>query len=138
MTEERTTPHAAEANDDVGETRGDVVVYSPDVFFAMRLRTALKLMNLRAVLTESPEDFVARFTQENEAVRMGLVDMNRPVDWAVFVPAIESDLPVVAFGSHTDVEGLKAAKQAGVDRVLSNGALNSSFEQVVSRYAGLD
>lgn len=135
---DRSTTDAAEANDDREETRGDVVVYSPDVFFAMRLRTALKLMNLRAVLTETPEDFVSRFTEENDAVRMGLVDMNRSVDWGAFAAAIESGLPVVAFGSHTDVEGFKAAKQAGVDRVLSNGAMNSSFEQVVSRHARLD
>lgn len=133
-----TPPSSPEATEDANETRGDVIVFSPDLFFAMRIRTALKLLRLRAVLANSPEDFVTRITRGDDAVLMGLIDMNQPVDWTAFSAAIGSDRPLVAFGPHTDVEGFKAAKQAGIDRVLSNGAFNSSFEQVVSRYAGLN
>ena len=44
-------------------------------------------------------------------------------------------VPVLAFGSHLDVDGRRAAKAAGVTRVLSNGDFHRDMVPLVQRYA---
>jgi hypothetical protein len=48
---------------------------------------------------------------------------------------LRSGVPVVAFGSHTDVDGFRAAKAAGVARVVSNGEFSRSLADLVAKYA---
>jgi hypothetical protein len=49
--------------------------------------------------------------------------------------AEENDLPpVLGFGSHTDVETRRAAKAAGVHRIVSNGQFNADMAGYVQKY----
>jgi hypothetical protein len=44
-------------------------------------------------------------------------------------------VPVLVFGSHFDVDGRRAAKAAGVARVLTNGDFHKDMVGFVRRYA---
>ena len=43
-------------------------------------------------------------------------------------------MPTLAFGPHVDVEGRRAAKAAGVTRIVSNGQFHSDMAGLIERY----
>ena len=62
--------------------------------------------------------------------------MNAGIEWAVIARVTAAGrTPILAFGSHLDVEGRRAAKAAGVTRVLSNGDFHRDMVALVERYA---
>jgi hypothetical protein len=112
-----------------------IVVYSRDLFFGMRIRTVVGQLGYAAVTFTAVSAFADRAIAGEPAPALALVDFNQPVDWAELRPVIDAGLPVVAFGAHTDVDGFRAAKAAGVARVVSNGDLSRSLPELVARYA---
>jgi len=69
---------------------------------------------------------------------LGLIDVNAGVDWNVvksLMGGAGPGVPVLVFGSHLDVVGRRAAKAAGVTRVLSNGDFHRDMVTLVKRYA---
>ena len=112
-----------------------IVVYSRDLYFGMRIRTVVTQLGYAPVIVTAVPAFVEHVTAGEPAPVLALVDFNHPVDWAALRPVIDEGVPVVAFGAHTDVEGFRAAKAAGVARVVSNGDLSRSLPDLVARYA---
>ncbi|MEJ7839802.1 MAG: hypothetical protein WKF81_13400 [Thermomicrobiales bacterium] len=110
---------------------GTVRVSSPDLFFGMRIRTVLKQLGYTVVLTKSSTEF----SDHPDGIVLGLIDFNQPVNWLEFQPAIDGGLPIVAFGAHTNVAGFRAAKAAGVARVVSNGEFNRSLPDLAAKYS---
>lgn len=106
-----------------------VLLISTDVFFGMRIRTTLKALG-RGLVT-APDAASADF----DNIALLLVDMNRAIDWTAYAGVLASDTPVIAFGSHLNVEGFRAAKAAGVDRVISNGEFTRTLPQLIRTYA---
>jgi len=109
-----------------------VVVLSGDLFFGMRIRTTLKGMGFAGTIVTDAKAFAAAIAGED--VVLGIVDFNRPVAWDVVAPR-ERPVPVIAFGAHTDVDGFRAAKEAGVARVISNGSFSEQLPALLERYA---
>lgn len=108
-----------------------VIVLSRDLFFGMRIRTALRQMGYTTVLAETEADWAAALAA---GAALALVDFNAPVDWAALEPS-GAPVPVIAFGPHTDTEGFRQARAAGVSRVISNGAFSQQLPDLVARYA---
>ena len=80
--------------------------------------------------------FFARLAAPGNAVALGLIDIGAGVDWEAAATALATTTtPVIAFGPHMDVEGLRAAKAAGVTRVYSNGEFSREMAAVIERYA---
>jgi len=117
------------------EQRGTVVVLSRDLFFGMRIRTTLRGMGYTGVLTQDAATFTQHLTDTKTAPVLGLIDFNQPVNWNELAPAIAAGVPILAFGAHTDVEGFRAAKEAGVTRVLANGAFSRTLPELLEKYA---
>jgi DNA-binding NtrC family response regulator len=117
------------------ETDRRVVVLSRDLFFGMRIRNALKQMGYATVLRKT-ETELADGLSESPAV-LALIDFNTPVDWASVATTLAShtDVPVIAFGAHTDTDGFRRAREAGVTRVIANGAFSQQLPDLVKRYA---
>lgn len=112
--------------------RGDVVVLSGDLFFGMRIRTTLRGMEFGSRIVTTPAAFAEAVS--GDGVVLAIVDFNRPVDWDLVAPTTRP-VPVIAFGAHTDVDGFRAAKAAGVTRVVSNGAFSEQLPTLLERYA---
>jgi CheY-like chemotaxis protein len=113
-------------------SHGRVVTLSRDVFFGMRVRTILRQLGHDLVLAKTEDEAVTAVSQE--ITDLVLVDFNQPVAWESLQPVLAGDTPVLAFGSHTDVEGFRAAKAAGVSRVVSNGEFSRRLPELLEQY----
>ncbi|HEV2065463.1 MAG TPA: hypothetical protein VGR08_01420 [Thermomicrobiales bacterium] len=114
---------------------GRVVVLSPDLFFGMRIRTSLRQLGYVVAIAKDAESFHALLSDVSDRAVLALVDFNTPMDWTELDRAMSAGIPVVAFGPHTDVEGFRAAKAAGVARVVSNGEFSRSLPALAKRHS---
>lgn len=113
---------------------GAIIALSRDLFFGMRIRTIIRKLGYELSLPKSESETVVALNDTSHA-RLVLVDFNQPVDWDALRPVIDSKVPVIGFGSHTDVDGFRGAKAAGVDRVVSNGEFSRALPDLVAKYA---
>ena len=127
-----------EAADSPGALSAPVVVaLIKDLFFSVKVGNELRAHGYEPVIARSTSRFVELVAERRPA--LGIVDVAAGVDW----PAVASladdaatrDVPLLAFGPHKDVEGLRAAKAAGITRVVSNGQLHADLPGLVDRYA---
>lgn len=112
-----------------------VIVLSRDLFFGMRIRNALKQMGYVTVIRHTEADVEAELAAGPAVLVM--IDFNTPVDWSAISTAIAShgDVPTLAFGPHTDTEAFRQAREAGITRVISNGAFSQQLPDLVTKYA---
>lgn len=114
------------------QSAGHIVALSRDVFFGMRVRTILRQLGYDLALVKTEAEAVK--AADGGDTSLVLVDFNGPVAWGVLSPLLESGTPTLAFGSHTDVEGFRAAKSAGVTRTVSNGEFSRRLPELVEQY----
>jgi FixJ family two-component response regulator len=119
----------------IDQNAQSVVVLNRDLFFGIRLNQLLKQLGFRAVLAKSQELFLTELSKAD--VALGIIDINFGPDWNGIAEAIASQQqpPIIAFGPHLDVDGLRAAKKAGVTRVFSNGDFSKDTAAIITRYA---
>lgn len=114
---------------------GIVVVLNRDLFFGIRLNQLLKQLGYQAKLEKSLDRFLE--TVKADEVALGIIDISSAPDWNRLASDIATGSlpPVIAFGPHLDVDGLRAAKRAGVTRVFSNGDFTKDTAGIITRYA---
>jgi hypothetical protein len=114
------------------------VVLNRDLLFGSRIRGALKSLDLEARFVATTEQFVGALRQQPGSVAIGIVDMNGAVSWDVIREGLSAPngdgVPTLAFGPHVDVESRRAAKAAGVTRIVSNGQFHSEMASLIERY----
>lgn len=114
-----------------------VLILNRDLFFGVRLGNLLKAAGYHVTFAPDTARFLERLAEGDPPV-LGVIDMGAGVDWAALAAWIESSgqpTPVLAFGPHKDVASFRAAKAAGVTRVISNGDFHRDTLAVVRRYA---
>jgi FixJ family two-component response regulator len=114
-----------------------VVVLNRDLMFGSRIRSAMATLGLQAVVKGDTTAFLETARTLGDRAVIAIIDMNGTVDWQAVATALadENTLPpVLGFGSHTDVETRRAAKAAGVDRIVSNGQFNADMAGYVQKY----
>jgi hypothetical protein len=114
------------------------VVLNRDLLFGSRIRSALNSLGLEARFFPTAEQFVGALHQEPRSVAIGILDMNGAVSWDVIREELSGTkgggVPTLAFGPHVDVEGRRAAKAAGVTRIVSNGQFHADMVGLIERY----
>src|SRR4029453_5316816 len=103
---------------------GEIIVLNRDLFCGVKIGNVLRGIGYRVSFVQETEAFVKRLRAEGPAPVLGVIDMGAGVDWGGGGPmpgGEGSGAPVLVFGSYLDVEGRRAAKAAGVRRVVSNG-----------------
>ena len=114
------------------------VVLNRDLLFGSRIRSALKSLGLDARFVSTTEQFVGALREQPEVVSIGIIDMNGAVSWNVIQEVLlgpDGDrVPTLAFGPHVDVETRRAAKAAGVTRIVSNGQFHGDTAGLIDRY----
>jgi len=108
-----------------------------DLFFAPRLQDVITIQGGQAVLTETPDAFVDAVDRYFPV--LALVDLATPGDWAGAIQRVKlrphtKQTPLYAFGSHMDVETLKAARRAGADHAWARSRLMDELVALVARY----
>ena len=124
-------PQTSAERDDMGR-QDTIVVLTRDLFFGMRVRTAVKQLGYSLTITKGEARTIDALAQQTPV--LVLVDFNQPVDWTALASLGTAGVPVIAFGSHTDVDGFRAAKAAGIDRVVSNGAFSRTLPDLIAKY----
>jgi hypothetical protein len=115
---------------------GEVVVLNSDLFFGVKIGNQLKKQGYAVAFRKTAGDFAAEIRATNAV--LGLIDLNARPDWtevSALVKEIGERTPILVFGSHLDVDGLRAAKASGVRRVVSNGEFHQNMIELVARYA---
>jgi hypothetical protein len=115
---------------------GEIIVLNRDLFFGVKIGNILRGLGYRVSFVPTTDAFVA--TVSAGAPVLGVIDMGAGVDWSAIAALTGEDHtapPLLVFGSHLDVEGRRAAKAAGVTRVVSNGDFHRDMVALVGRYA---
>lgn len=114
------------------------VVLNRDLLFGSRIRNALTALGVEALFVASTEQFVTALNERRDATIIGIIDMNGAVSWDVLTAALANGdcelAPTLAFGPHVDAEGRRAAKAAGVSRIVSNGQFHADMAGLIDRY----
>ena len=115
---------------------GEIVALNLDLFFGVKIGNQLKAQGYAVAFRKTTKEFAER-VRSGDAV-LGVIDLNAKPDWdlvAKLVDEVGERTPILVFGSHLDVDGLRAAKAAGVRRVVSNGEFHKNMIELVGRYA---
>jgi hypothetical protein len=116
----------------------EILVLNRDLFFGVTIGNTLRALGYRVTILPTTEKLIAALERRDMSQALAIVDMNAGVDWnsiAAMTAEGGPGVPVLVFGSHLDVEGRRAAKAAGVARVLSNGDFHKDMGGYVRRYA---
>jgi CheY-like chemotaxis protein len=111
-----------------GERSGGTaaVALVADMMFASRVRGTATAVGVEAVTVTRAEKLVEETRRLRP--RVVLIDIDaRGVDVPALIARLKSDpetasVPVIAFGSHVNADALRAAREAGADRVLARSA----------------
>lgn len=115
---------------------GPILLLIPDVFFAVTVRNTVRRIGYDPHILKTTDDLVVA-AGEHQAV-LAVVDLaavRSASEWEDIGELVADGLPVLVFGSHKDVDGLRAAKAAGVTRVVSNGQFHREMPEMLQRYA---
>ena len=106
--------------------------------FGVRIGNQLRALGYSVSFARDTVGFADLLRNAEPPPVLGIIDMNTKVDWDL-VRAIAADparvSPLLAFGPHLDIDGRRAAKAAGVDRLVSNGEFHRDMVSLVGRYA---
>ncbi len=126
----RGEPAAAEAGD-------PVVVLNRNLMFGVQIANVVRALGFAPRFVPDTDAFIAEMRRCDPRPVLGILDMNGPIDWeAISALAGEPDgSPLLGFGPHVDVAGRRAAKAAGLTRIVSNGEFHRGMGEVIGRYA---
>jgi DNA-binding NtrC family response regulator len=113
-----------------------VLVLNKDLFFGVTIANTLRALGYAPIAARSTTALASAISIEPEAALV-IVDITAVDDWDALKSTLDAapDIPAIAFGSHTNVDGLRAAKRIGLTRVLSNGEFHRTMGPTISRYA---
>ncbi len=110
-----------------------ILLLERDLFFSVKVRDTLSHLGYATQVARSEEDFARKLATAAPAlaiVHTGLAG----VAWEqVIAQAKAAAVPILAFGSHVDLEAQQAARRAGADRVISNSKLATDLPAIVER-----
>ncbi len=113
-----------------------VIVLNKDLFFGVTIANALRALGYSPIAARSTTALASAMSINPEAALV-IVDISAVDDWDALKSTIDAapEIPSIAFGSHTNVEGLRSAKRIGLTRVFSNGEFHRTMGPTITRYA---
>ncbi|MDQ6660655.1 MAG: hypothetical protein M3Z24_06780 [Chloroflexota bacterium] len=113
-----------------------ILALEKDLFFSVKMRDTLRHHDMEVKIVRTLPAFVQN-VEANGEEKPALVIINTAtagVDWeAAIVQARQRGLPVLAFGSHMDLEAREKALKAGAQRVVANSKFTSDMPGLVQR-----
>ena len=113
-----------------------IVALEKDLFFSVKMRDTLKHHDMAVATVRTLAAFEQRLADEgDEQPVLAIVDTATVgVDWEEAIrQARNRDIPVLAFGSHVDLEARTKALQAGAQRVVANSKFSRDMPGLVQR-----
>lgn len=113
-----------------------ILALEKDLFFAVKMRDTLRHYEIEVQTARTLAAFEQGLAHNGEA-RVALVIVNiaiQGVDWAEAIrQAHTAGYPVLAFGSHMDLDARAQALAAGAQRVVANSKFTSNMPGLVKR-----
>ncbi len=113
------------------------IVLNRDLMFGSRIRSALGMLGLEARFVPDTDAFLAAIRADGGSAAIGILDMNGAIVWDALsegLDGVDNAPPTLGFGPHVDVENRRAAKAAGVTRIVSNGQFHAETAALIDRY----
>jgi hypothetical protein len=116
--------------------RSLALVLNRDLLFGSRIRSAISSLGLRAKFVSNAAQLAAELASNSDDVAIVVIDMNDPIDWERIREELGKAIPppTLAFGPHVDVDARRAAKAAGIDRIVTNGQFDRGMVPLIDRY----
>jgi DNA-binding response OmpR family regulator len=112
----------------------NILALEKDLFFSVKIRDTLRHHNIEATTVRTLAAFEQRLVDNNPPQLVIINTATTGVDWeAAIRSARAQQLPVLAFGSHMDLEARAKALQAGAQRVVANSKFTSDMPGLVTR-----
>ena len=103
-----------------------------DLFFVAKISATLKHAGYTTQTARTLDAFTQGLADQPDIALVNTAA--RGVDWrAGIMAARDADVPVIAFGSHVDLETQAEARQAGATRVIANSKLATDLPGIVER-----
>ena len=113
-----------------------ILALEKDLFFSVKMRDTLKHHDMVVTVVRTLAAFEQRLVADGDE-KPALVIINTAtagVDWeAAIRKASAANIPVLAFGSHMDLEARSKALQAGASRVVANSKFSTDMPSLVQR-----
>lgn len=107
-----------------------------DLFFSVQLENAARAVGLEPVNGPGPKTAATLADADLRLVVLDLALWSQPWSKALAeVRAARSDVPVLAYGPHVDVETRRAAQVQGATRVVTKQQLVADLPGLLRRYA---
>ena len=116
-----------------------ILTLTPDLFFSTRISSALTRAGhaVRVVDTSDREQIEDAVWSLNPA--LAILDIGAAFwEWQEVLRHLretEPDLPILAYGSHMNVDATKKAKAMGATRVVAKSEFVNNMRNLVGRYA---
>jgi DNA-binding response OmpR family regulator len=111
-----------------------ILTLEKDLFFAVKIRDTLRHHNQDVTVVRTLAAFEEAVTLSEEMrPRLAIVNIaTRGVDWEAAIRAARAnDIPVLAFGSHMDLDARARALEAGAGKVVANSKFVSDLAGLV-------
>ena len=113
-----------------------VLALEKDLFFSVKIQDTLRHHEMEASIARTLAAFEERLEASGEE-RASLAIINisiQGVDWEAAIRAArERGYPVLAFGSHMDLDARAKALQAGAQRVVANSKFATDMPGIIHR-----
>jgi DNA-binding NtrC family response regulator len=121
-----------EQRDQQGQAPRTALLLDNDLFFVTKITTTLKHAGYTTRTARTLDAFTQGLAEKPDIALVNTAA--RGVDWrAGIVAAREAHVPVIAFGSHVDLETQAEARKAGATRVIANSKLAADLPGIVER-----
>jgi len=112
-----------------------VLVLCDDLIFSSKIMATARAKGIDAAVARTQDSLIAKLLAA--PVGCVVVDLhNATLNWAKLFPALGDHRPkFVGFGSHVDVETLKAAREAGCDLVMPRSQFVNRLEDDLPKWA---
>ena len=112
-----------------------ILALEKDLFFATKIRDTLRHYGMEVMVVRTLTAFEQGLVSDGDK-QPALVVVNtatKGVDWEFAIRAARTNgLPVLAFGSHMDLEARAKALQAGAQKVVANSKFVSDMPGLVN------
>ena len=115
-----------------------VIVLNRDLMLGIAISNTARALGFAVERVTNTSELAERLRGGRSEFALTIIDMNMNIEWSEVAAMIQSgrDLPpIVGFGPHVDVDGRRAAKQAGLTRIFSNGEFHRDMAGLIQRYA---
>ena len=113
-----------------------ILALEKDLFFAVKIRDTLQHYNHEVIIVRTLPAFEqALAASEGKRPELAIVNTaTKGVDWEAVIRAAQiNNVPVLAFGSHMDLDARAKALEAGASKVVANSKFASDMPELVER-----